>query len=74
MTTANLEWSASTDAIRGPGQTKRARFHGCLSLMRSVLDRQRQRRALLALDDHLLNDIGKSKREALAEARKPFWK
>ena len=37
-------------------------------------DRQRQRRALVELDDHQLKDIGKTREEALKEARKPFWK
>jgi uncharacterized protein YjiS (DUF1127 family) len=39
-----------------------------------IWDRQRQRRALLDLDDHQLRDIGKSRQAALMEARKPFWK
>jgi uncharacterized protein YjiS (DUF1127 family) len=39
-----------------------------------VRDRQRQRRALGELDDHQLKDIGMSTRQALDEARKPFWK
>jgi len=42
--------------------------------MRWVMDRQRQRRALLDLNDHRLNDIGISRRQALKEGRKPFWK
>ena len=37
-------------------------------------DRQRQRRALVELDDRQLRDIGKTREEALQEARKPFWK
>jgi uncharacterized protein YjiS (DUF1127 family) len=37
-------------------------------------ERWRQRRLLLELDDRLLADIGLSRREALKEARKPFWK
>ncbi|MBC8240815.1 MAG: DUF1127 domain-containing protein [Alphaproteobacteria bacterium] len=36
-------------------------------------DRAAQRRALAELDQHALQDIGVSRREALAEARKPFW-
>lgn len=37
-------------------------------------ERRRQRRALLALDDHLLQDIGLSRADAVREGRKPFWK
>jgi uncharacterized protein YjiS (DUF1127 family) len=36
--------------------------------------RSRQREALLTLDDHLLDDIGVTRRQANAEAAKPFWK
>jgi uncharacterized protein YjiS (DUF1127 family) len=37
------------------------------------MERRRQRQALSELDDHHLKDIGLSRAEALAEARKPFW-
>ncbi len=37
-------------------------------------DRARQRRALLALDDRLLSDIGVSRAEADVEGEKPFWR
>jgi uncharacterized protein YjiS (DUF1127 family) len=33
----------------------------------------RQRRALLALSDHMLKDIGISRAEAEREASRPFW-
>lgn len=33
----------------------------------------RQRRALLALNDRMLKDIGISRAEAEQEARRPFW-
>jgi uncharacterized protein YjiS (DUF1127 family) len=36
--------------------------------------RRHQREALRELDDHLLCDIGKTRREAAAEAAKPFWR
>jgi uncharacterized protein YjiS (DUF1127 family) len=29
---------------------------------------------LAELDDRLLKDIGKTRKEAIAEAAKPFWK
>jgi uncharacterized protein YjiS (DUF1127 family) len=34
----------------------------------------RQRRALLALDDRMLKDIGISRAEAEGEACRPFWR
>ena len=33
----------------------------------------RSRRALLSLDDHMLDDIGLTADEARAEARRPVW-
>ena len=36
--------------------------------------RWHQRAGLRELDDHLLRDIGKTRREAEAEAAKPFWR
>jgi uncharacterized protein YjiS (DUF1127 family) len=38
-----------------------------------MLERRRQRRALLQLDDHLLADIGVAREQALREAGKWFW-
>jgi uncharacterized protein YjiS (DUF1127 family) len=36
--------------------------------------RSRERRALAQLDDNALKDIGVTRRQANAEAAKPFWK
>jgi len=36
-------------------------------------ERRRTRRALSKLDDHMLEDIGLTQREAELEARRPFW-
>jgi uncharacterized protein YjiS (DUF1127 family) len=36
-------------------------------------ERQRQRQALLELDDRLLDDIGVTREQALANGRKRFW-
>jgi uncharacterized protein YjiS (DUF1127 family) len=36
-------------------------------------ERWHQRRTLLELDEHLLRDIGITRRQAEQEARKPFW-
>ena len=42
-------------------------------MIRSWLQRGRQRRALGELDDRLLCDIGVTRSQALREAAKPFW-
>ena len=47
------------------------------SLLRRVLSwsaRARQRRALMALDDWMLKDIGLSRTDIEHEAMKPFWR
>lgn len=38
------------------------------------LERRRQRRALEALSDHMLSDIGISRADVEHEAEKPFWR
>jgi uncharacterized protein YjiS (DUF1127 family) len=38
------------------------------------LHRSRSRRALLALDEHELCDVGLSRADALREGSKPFWR
>ncbi len=55
-------------------KTARRALHGSLGLsLFSMIGLARQRRALRALDDHQLDDIGITKAEADAEARRPFW-
>ena len=39
----------------------------------TVLTVQRQRRQLLELDDHILDDIGLTRSEAHTEAHEPMW-
>ncbi len=38
-----------------------------------ALDVRRERRMLLSMDDHALKDIGFSRSEVYAEARRPLW-
>ena len=45
-----------------------------LSHAGSLGRRRRQRRALLALSDHALKDIGLNRADAFAEGTKPFWR
>jgi uncharacterized protein YjiS (DUF1127 family) len=47
--------------------------HWLASLAR-MHDRYLQRQELAELSDHLLDDIGVSREEALREAGKPFWR
>ncbi|MGR3362679.1 MAG: DUF1127 domain-containing protein [Maritimibacter harenae] len=44
-----------------------------LKTLRAALATRRERRALLQLPDHLLDDIGVSHRDAWSEGRRPFW-
>jgi uncharacterized protein YjiS (DUF1127 family) len=46
----------------------------CFDAVGRMRHRQRQRRRLLELEDHILKDIGISRRQALEEGSKPFWK
>jgi uncharacterized protein YjiS (DUF1127 family) len=41
--------------------------------LRYLSQRQASRRTLLGLNDHQLEDIGKSRRQAEREGRKHFW-
>lgn len=54
------------------------KFKRCLLMLwlriESWQERARQRRALLALDERLLKDIGLTRADAVREGRKPFWK
>ncbi|CAO3410930.1 DUF1127 domain-containing protein [Azospirillum largimobile] len=45
-----------------------------LDLLFSAMERRKQRRALMGLDDHLLKDIGVSRSEVEQEVSKPFWR
>jgi uncharacterized protein YjiS (DUF1127 family) len=42
--------------------------------LRSAVTRWRERRILETLDERTLRDIGISRSQALAEARKPCWR
>ena len=46
---------------------------GLVALLVLWYERARQRSRLAELDDHLLQDIGKTREQALVEAGKPFW-
>jgi uncharacterized protein YjiS (DUF1127 family) len=50
------------------------RFAAAFSLLAAWIERARQRRALAALDDQMLRDIGITRVEAARECEKPFWR
>ena len=54
----------------GPVSKPRQSLWGWIS---GILAVRRQRRALLTLDTHMLNDIGVTQSDAVAEADKPVW-
>jgi len=45
-----------------------------VTILEQWLERRRQRRALLALDERLLNDFGIGAADAWQESQKPFWR
>lgn len=49
-------------------------LRGAAALVSKVFARARQRRALAGLDARSLCDIGLTRAQAVAEARRPFWK
>ena len=49
-------------------------FQQCVALLFRRMDRQRQRRMLFELETHTLGDIGVSRRQAIEEGSKPFWR
>jgi uncharacterized protein YjiS (DUF1127 family) len=61
----NVGQAACGSAVRSP--------NGWLALLATWYQRHTQRYELGQLDDRLLADIGLSREQAVAEARKPFW-
>jgi uncharacterized protein YjiS (DUF1127 family) len=49
-------------------------FVAAYRLVARWIERTRQRKALAALDDQTLRDIGITRLDAAREAEKPFWK
>ena len=52
----------------------RPSFAGMVATVERWLERRSQRRALLALDDKLVKDIGLGQADVWQEADKPFWR
>ncbi|MFP5518148.1 MAG: DUF1127 domain-containing protein [Alphaproteobacteria bacterium] len=77
MAKATQSFLSSTDlSHRTPVGEGRGAGHWMIALFDRFAtwsERRRQRRALEALPDHLLSDIGISRADAEQEAHKPFW-
>lgn len=68
---------AATGAVRADARATgfgRRPVWGLLDVIFAMLERRKQRRALMGLDDHLLKDIGVSRGEVEQEVSKPFWR
>jgi uncharacterized protein YjiS (DUF1127 family) len=50
-----------------------ARLTDLVVKVEAMLETYRQRRALLALSDHMLRDLGLSRADAYREATRSFW-
>lgn len=62
------------DSISTHAAARKDRAVRLADLLLGWLDRARERRALGALDDRLLADIGRSRADVEAETGKPFWR
>ncbi|HYD64364.1 DUF1127 domain-containing protein [Azospirillum sp.] len=67
-------YGTSSVSPRRPQRAARWERGGVLGLLAAWIGRRRQRRALAALDDHLLRDLGLSREDAERESAKPFWR
>lgn len=69
---ASLRLSSSTSA-RPAGRAPQP-WTGLVATLERWVERRRQRRALLELNEHMLKDIGVSAADAWQESQKPFWR
>ena len=76
--TSSPALSRALAAVGFWGQWRQAGTSGGLGRLFQILilwqDRESQRRALEALDDRLLADVGLGRDHAAREAAKPFWR
>jgi uncharacterized protein YjiS (DUF1127 family) len=63
----------SAPANEAPGRRAASLIARTIETLAVWRERRRERRALGALDDTLLKDIGISRADAYDEVRKPFW-
>ena len=74
MSMINQAYAMPVAVRRAPQAGLAGLFQQCVALLFRRMDRQRQRRMLLELDTHMLSDIGVSRRQAIEEGSKPFWR
>lgn len=81
MRPTDLTSKPGSYATAANGDARAARVGGglhpvwaLLDVLFTALERRKQRRALMGLDDHLLKDIGVSRGEVEQEVAKPFWR
>ena len=67
------DWTSRDAALLPAPPSYRRRRHP-FRLFALWIERRIQRRALAALDDRPLKDVGISRSEARREAGKPFWR
>lgn len=72
MTTRSLHTASRAPAA--PALSAAGILERAADTLIAWLQRDRDRRALMALDDRLLKDIGVSRRDVDAEIAKPFWR
>jgi uncharacterized protein YjiS (DUF1127 family) len=72
-TRVQLDFPALSDP-GSRGLPRRTKGGGWFAWIVAAARRWRQRRMLKTLDERTLHDIGISRSQALAEARKPFWR
>jgi uncharacterized protein YjiS (DUF1127 family) len=68
---SHADLHASADFLAGHAPTWLGRIAASVD---RALQRRRQRKALLELDDWRLNDIGLTRDRARKESRKPLWR
>jgi uncharacterized protein YjiS (DUF1127 family) len=72
-TTANTHFAPDDNARAASPIDERDKHLSPVRRFFHRIARQKHRRALLHLDDHLLKDIGITRERALLEASKWFW-
>ena len=68
-----IGWLALSGHAPRPRPSLAARIGGLLGTLAKWQDRRRQRYILQTLDDHMLHDIGISRADVDAEAKRQFW-
>ena len=68
-----IDAAYATHPLSRPRQSTGGELYVRAGVIKTWLQRSRQRRALAELDDRILCDIGVTRSQAQREAAKPFW-